>query len=236
MIRPLHHDERVYRTRILAALGVSLLLVLGLAWLPFAPSSPTYAWRATPGYEPLPVQIHEETPPPASEEGAPITLFDGPPDEQPATEPQEEATQAGEPQEAEPQAFVPIEVQRLTERKVVEFADVLPEVEGGLGAFYLNIAYPEAAQQAGIEGRLVLEFIVEPDGRPTDIRVFHSLHALCDSAAVRAVRRTRFIPGKQNGQAVPVRMRLPVRFTLLNNPADVDSVQTTSVQREPRRP
>ena len=77
--------------------------------------------------------------------------------------------------------------------------------------FVFGESFPEGIDQ-GIEGRLVLAFVVEPTGRPSDIEVLHSLHPLCDSAAVDALRKTRFIPGKQNGRVVRVRMRLPVRF------------------------
>lgn len=108
-----------------------------------------------------------------------------------------------------------MEIPRL-ERAVLEFAEVMPQIVGGMRAFYINIEYPEEAQLAGIEGRLILTFIVEKDGTPTDIRVLHSLHPLCDSAAVQALRVTRFMPARRNGEDVRVRMRLPVRFTLIN--------------------
>jgi periplasmic protein TonB len=97
-----------------------------------------------------------------------------------------------------------------------------PHVRGGIGNFYMLIEYPAEARDKGIQGRLILDFTVGPDGRPFDIVVSQSLHALCDSAAVRALRRTRFVPGTVNGEAVPVRMRLPVRFELLEFAASMD--------------
>lgn len=103
-------------------------------------------------------------------------------------------------------------------RLETDFAEITPQVVGGLGAFYIHIEYPREAQLAGIEGQLLLSFIVETDGTPSNIRVEDSLHPLCDSAAVRALRATRFVPVRQNGTYARIRMRLPVRFKLLDNP------------------
>jgi protein TonB len=107
------------------------------------------------------------------------------------------------------------EAVRLQARTVLEFAEKAPQVVGGMGSYYINIEYPEEAVEMGIEGQLVLRFVVEPDGTTSDIAVYKSLHPLCDSAAVRALRLTRFAPGEQDGQFVPVRMSLPVRFRLV---------------------
>jgi TonB family protein len=87
-----------------------------------------------------------------------------------------------------------------------------------MSAFYLNIQYPPAARRKGIEGRLELRFTVGADGTVRGIQVAKSLHPLCDSAAVRALRSVRFAPGTHNGEPIPVRMSLPVRFTLRTTP------------------
>ena len=101
----------------------------------------------------------------------------------------------------------------------LDIAEHMPNIEGGIGAYYINIAYPEEAKILGIQGRLVLHFVVETDGTTSRIRVHKPLHPLCDSAAVQALRRTIFIPGKQNGSPVRVRMSLPVSFQLIDLPA-----------------
>jgi len=100
---------------------------------------------------------------------------------------------------------------------ILEFAEVAPTLVGGLGNLYLHIRYPQAAIDQGIQGQLVLRFVVEPDGRTTDIVVEKSLHPLCDSAAVRALREVAFRPGRQDGEATRVRMRLPVRFRIVDS-------------------
>jgi protein TonB len=109
---------------------------------------------------------------------------------------------------------------KLHGRRVFDAAQRMPEIVGGIGSYYIHIKYPEEAIQAGIEGRLVLSFIVEVDGHTTEVEVVERLHPACDSAAVRALRRTRFVPGRQNGDTVPVRMRLPVRFELVEPDGD----------------
>lgn len=99
---------------------------------------------------------------------------------------------------------------------IMEVADFMPDIQGGIGAYYINIEYPEEARLRGIQGRLVLFFVVEPDGMPSNISIGKPLHPLCDSAAVQALRQTVFIPGHHNGKPVRVRMRLPVSFQLLD--------------------
>lgn len=105
---------------------------------------------------------------------------------------------------------------KVRSREVLNFAEQQPEIVGGISSYYLNIDYPEAAREAGIQGRLLLTFVVEPTGRASNIRIEQSLHPLCDSAAIAALERSRFIAGRQDGKKVPVRMRLPVRFRLID--------------------
>lgn len=106
-----------------------------------------------------------------------------------------------------------------------------PEIIGGLGALYLHIQYPQEARDKGIQGRLVLEFTVTPEGVTDHIRVLDPLHPLCDSAAVRALRTVRFAPGTRDGEKIPVRMTLPVRFELVP-PSQTGSTKTADATRE----
>lgn len=94
--------------------------------------------------------------------------------------------------------------------------DRRPSVLGGMNALYVNIEYPYRAIQDGIQGRLFLTFVVDTEGRPRDITVARGLHPLCDSAAVRGIRNTKFVPGLADGRTVPVRMTLPVQFRLID--------------------
>ena len=74
--------------------------------------------------------------------------------------------------------------------------------------------YPEAARRAWIEGTVVLEFTIGINGKATDIKVTQSLGFGCDEAAIKAIKECRFIPAKRNNMAVPLRVRLPIRFSL----------------------
>ncbi|MFO8100341.1 MAG: energy transducer TonB [Salinibacter sp.] len=93
-----------------------------------------------------------------------------------------------------------------------------PQLIGGLGAYYLQIHYPEPARRKGIQGRLMLRFDVTETGRAVDIDVSAPLHPLLDSTAVRALRAVRFRPATQHGVPVSMSMKLPVRFRILSDP------------------
>jgi periplasmic protein TonB len=78
-----------------------------------------------------------------------------------------------------------------------------------------NIRYPAAAQRAGVEGLVVLSFVVSKTGEISEIQVIKNLGAGTDEEAVRVVKTMpKWTPGKQNGRTVPVRYTLPVRFTI----------------------
>lgn len=109
----------------------------------------------------------------------------------------------------------------------------IPEVVGGMGAFYLQVRYPMAARQQGIEGRLRLEFIVTREGTPRNIQVIDPLHPLTDTAAVRALRSVQFRPATHDGAPVAARMTLPVRFRLVPDSTRHPTAQSGS--SSPRR-
>ena len=75
--------------------------------------------------------------------------------------------------------------------------------------------YPAQARMRQIEGAVVLEFIVDPEGKPRDIMVVSATPgSLFADAASRAVSRWRFTPGSREGKAVPVRVRQKITFKL----------------------
>ena len=105
------------------------------------------------------------------------------------------------------------------ENKVFDVVEQMPSFPGGNAALmnYLgqNIKYPVIAEENGIQGRVVVQFVVGKDGHISDVRVAKSVDPSLDKEAVRVVRSMpRWIPGKQNGQAVTVRYTLPVTFRL----------------------
>ncbi|GHV14358.1 hypothetical protein FACS1894179_01690 [Bacteroidia bacterium] len=83
-----------------------------------------------------------------------------------------------------------------------------------------NLKYPVTAQTAGIQGRVTLRFIVGDDGTITNVTVIRGIDPDCDAEAVRVVSgMPKWIPGKQNGIAVPVYFNLPIQFRLKDDTA-----------------
>ncbi|MCC5927526.1 MAG: M56 family metallopeptidase [Bacteroidetes bacterium] len=93
----------------------------------------------------------------------------------------------------------------------------MPEPIGGMQAIYNRVRYPESARDAGIEGRVVVQFIVDRQGNPQNIQVIRGIGGGADEAAMEAVRGVKFTPGMQRGQAVPVQFQLPIVFRLSND-------------------
>jgi protein TonB len=75
--------------------------------------------------------------------------------------------------------------------------------------------YPPLAQSAGVQGVVILETVIGPDGKVQDARVLRSI-PLLDQAAVESVRQWEFTPTLLNGSPVPVIMTVTVQFTLSN--------------------
>ena len=105
------------------------------------------------------------------------------------------------------------------EKKVFDVVEQMPSFPGGNAALmnYLsqNIKYPVIAEENGIQGRVIVQFVVGKDGHISDVRVAKSVDPSLDKEAVRVVKgMPKWIPGKQNGQAVTVRYTLPVTFRL----------------------
>jgi protein TonB len=108
---------------------------------------------------------------------------------------------------------------RPNPKKVFDVVEQMPSFPGGSKALmeYLdkNIKYPVSAQKNLIEGRVILQFIVDKEGRLSDIKVAKSVDASLDAEAVRVVKAMpRWNPGTQQGKAVKVRYTLPVTFRL----------------------
>lgn len=90
----------------------------------------------------------------------------------------------------------------------------MPEPVGGLAAIQRAVVYPEIAKRAGVQGRVYVLAYVNEKGEVTKAEVQKGIGAGCDEAAVAAVLKAKFIPGKQRGQPVKVRVSIPIRFQL----------------------
>ena len=103
--------------------------------------------------------------------------------------------------------------------KVFDVVEEMPHFPGGAAALQAflssNTKYPVVAQENGVQGRVIVSFVVERDGSITDVRVVRSVDPSLDREASRVVRSMpRWSPGKQNGAAVRVKYTVPVVFRL----------------------
>ncbi|HHL57920.1 MAG: energy transducer TonB [Bacteroidetes bacterium] len=109
--------------------------------------------------------------------------------------------------------------EEVSEAEIFTVVESMPSFPGGMGALmkYLaeNIKYPPLAKESGIQGRVFINFVVEPDGSISNVKVLRGIGGGCDEEAVRVVERMpKWSPGKQRGKPVRVSYNLPVKFTL----------------------
>ena len=106
-----------------------------------------------------------------------------------------------------------------TDDKIYEVCEQMPIFEGGDAALlkYLreNLKYPDKTKDRGVQGRLVIGFIVEKDGSLTDVKVLRPVDIDLDAEVLRVVKgMSKWIPGRHNGQRVRVRYLLPIHICL----------------------
>ncbi len=123
------------------------------------------------------------------------------------------------------QTYVPPPPPKPKQEEVTEEIFVVvenqPEFPGGNAAMMKflsdNIKYPVIAQENGIQGRVICNFVVERDGGITDVQVVRGVDPSLDREAIRVIQQMpRWKPGRQRGQPVRVRFTLPVVFRLQN--------------------
>ncbi len=108
------------------------------------------------------------------------------------------------------------EVKQEVENKVFTVAEQMPSFKGNVNQWLSqNLTYPAVAAENGIEGRVIVKFVVEKDGRVTDVQVVRSVDPALDREAVNTVKRMpKWNPGMNNGQPARVWFTLPVNFKL----------------------
>ena len=105
------------------------------------------------------------------------------------------------------------------EEVVFQVVEEMPQFPGGLSEamkfLAKNIKYPVEAQQAKIEGRVIVRFVVGRDGSVSNVEVVRGVSPELDAEAVRVVSlMPKWIPGKQRGKAVAVKYTMPIMFRL----------------------
>lgn len=111
------------------------------------------------------------------------------------------------------------EASSVSDDQVFTVVETDPEFPGGMEALYQyianNIQYPQLARDNGIYGKVYLTFVIEKDGRITNIKILRDIGGGCGAEAVRVVKSMpRWTPGKQQGKPVRVQFNLPVNFNL----------------------
>ena len=103
--------------------------------------------------------------------------------------------------------------------KAYDAVDEMPQFPGGPSALFeflsKNIQYPKEAEDANLQGRVIVSFVVEKDGSVSNAKVVRPIDPLLDAEALRVVNSMpKWIPGKQNGEAFRVKYTIPVTFRI----------------------
>lgn len=102
----------------------------------------------------------------------------------------------------------------LSDEEFIPIPEELPQPIGGLKAIQEKVHFTEIARRAGVEGTVFIEAKINKEGNVVDAAVKKGLGAGLDEEALNAVLSTKFIPGKQRGKPVNVKMVIPIKFVL----------------------
>ena len=114
-------------------------------------------------------------------------------------------------------AFGCTSIKSVSSQPTVENADQPPEFVGGEDKLYdlisATMKFPQDAVNAGVEGKVLVQFVVLKDGQIVDAMIQKSIHPSLDKEALRIVRAMPpWQPGKKNGTAVNTRYSLSIAF------------------------
>ena len=106
-----------------------------------------------------------------------------------------------------------------TDQKVFDTVEQMPEYPGGMQAMIellqTNMKYPEDAAKQKVEGRVMVQFVVETDGSISDVHVAKQVFPSLDAEAIRVVQdMPKWTPGKEKGKVVRVKYNLPIVFRM----------------------
>ena len=121
-------------------------------------------------------------------------------------------------------------------KKVYESVEQMPEFPGGVEGLmrYLqqNVQYPPSAVQNNVQGRVVVQFIIDETGQVGDVKVVRSVSEDVDAEAVRVIKSLpKFEPGRQGGEPVSVWYTLPIAFKMQSGPKQPQEPQPEQPQQ-----
>jgi len=108
----------------------------------------------------------------------------------------------------------PANDENTEEEEIFIVVEQMPELIGGLASLNKHITYPEMARRAQIEGRVIVEFIIDKEGNVNNPKIIRGIGGGCDEVALSAVQKVKFKPGMQRGKPVLVRYSMRINFTL----------------------
>lgn len=117
---------------------------------------------------------------------------------------------------------------------VFQVVEKMPEFPGGQQAMFKylaeNVKYPKVAQEKGIQGRVICQFIVGKEGKVRDVKVIRSVDPELDAEAIRVIRvMPVWTPGEQRGKKVSVQFVLPISFKLDGDKGTTPKISATIV-------
>ncbi|MDE6180127.1 MAG: energy transducer TonB [Phocaeicola sp.] len=117
--------------------------------------------------------------------------------------------------------YIPVEVEEEEpeEPEIFQVVEEMPEFPGGmvecLKFLSKNIKYPTISQENGVQGKVIVQFVVNQDGSIVDPQIVRSVDPYLDKEALRVIKTMpKWKPGKQRGKAVRVKFTVPVTFKL----------------------
>ncbi len=124
-------------------------------------------------------------------------------------------------EDLEVEEYIPMEVEEeeIVEEEIFTVVETMPGFPGGeierIKFLQKNIKYPQMARESQIQGTVYVTFVVETDGKVTDVRILRGIGGGCDEEALRVIKMMpKWNAGKQRGKPVRVQFNMPIKFTL----------------------
>jgi protein TonB len=217
--------RRSYRTRLEGALVLALLLVVALLNAPIdfreeAEWAPVGTQEVVQMKDVMPTKQAERRPPRPPSPAPPVAVpndqvVDVEIDFDASLDLDEALDVAGAPTGPTETAGPPApEEEDNGEPEIFIVVEDNPVLVGGYDGLYERIRYPEFARQAGIQGRVIVQFVVSETGAVTNATTLQSPHRLLTEEALRVIQTATFEPGRQRNRPVKVRMTIPIVFRL----------------------
>ncbi|MCW8822991.1 MAG: energy transducer TonB [Ignavibacteriaceae bacterium] len=108
----------------------------------------------------------------------------------------------------------PAQPKIIDDENIFEAVEEMPAPIGGIKAIQEKLHFTEIAKRADIEGTVFIQAVIDKNGNVAEANVLKGLGAGLDDVAMNAVKSTKFVPGKQRGRPVNVKIVIPIKFVL----------------------